>query len=446
MHLATTSFGPRAGRDPGGLTTACASALLLLVASDLMAQEPKPLGPEFQVNTQTTGQQGRSDVASFPDGSFVVVWSDGWGAAGETSIRAQRYAPGGSPVSGEFQVSTYTSYDPTLPRVDGAADGSFVVVWETSVGPEGGGLDISGQRFAADGSPQGGEFIVNSWTEGAQRAPAVASATDGSFVVAWDSYGGYGSDTFTPSIQAQRYDAAGQAVGGQFQVNLTTAGFQKYPSVAVFDDGGFVITWFSTDPHTSIRGRVYSEAGAGGSELEINANPVTVSARAPVAVSGGAFFVTWEGRAPDDSSAIQGRLFSDAGVPLGKELRINSYTENTQARPDIAVAPSGGLLVAWASGGSPEDDSGTSVQARWLRKNGFPSGPEFQANTYTPGSQELPGAGVAADGTFVLTWTSFGSLGTDTDNSVQARRYLLPVLFADGFESGDTSGWSTTIP
>ncbi len=267
----------------------------------------------------------------------------------------------------------------------------------------------------------------------------MASGADGSFVVAWDSYGGSGSDTFTPSIQAQLYDAGGQPVGGQFQVNLTTEGFQKYPSVAVLDDGGFVVTWFSTDPHASIRGRVYSEAGTGGSELEINANPVTVGARAPVAVSGDSFFVTWEGRAPDDSSAIQGRLFSDAGVALGDELRINAYTEDTQARPDIAVAPSGALLVAWDSRGSPEDDSATGVQARWLRRNGSPSGPEFQANTYTESYQGLPAAEVAADGTFILTWTSLGSLGTDTDNSVQARRYLLPVLFADGFEGGDTA-------
>lgn len=52
---------------------------------------------------------------------------------------------------------------------------------------------------------------------------------------------------------------------------------------------------------------------------------------------------------------------------------------------------------------------------------------------------------MVADGNFVAVWASFGSGGTDTsDQSIQMR--LLTVgIFADGFESGDTSAWSSVV-
>jgi len=42
--------------------------------------------------------------------------------------------------------------------------------------------------------------------------------------------------------------------------------------------------------------------------------------------------------------------------------------------------------------------------------------------------------------------SSYGVEGTDTSNpSIQAQRFV-PGWFYDGFESGDTSAWSSTVP
>jgi hypothetical protein len=67
-----------------------------------------------------------------------------------------------------------------------------------------------GQHFASDGSAIGSEFQVNTYTTHSQRSPSVALASDGDFVVVWDSGysnnpGSYGSDTTYTSIQGQRY-------------------------------------------------------------------------------------------------------------------------------------------------------------------------------------------------------------------------------------------------
>jgi hypothetical protein len=63
--------------------------------------------------------------------------------------------------------------------------------------------------------------------------------------VVWDSEGSAGTDSSHSSIQGQRYDSSGSAVGGEFQVNTYTANFQFTPSVAVQTNGDFVVVWHS---------------------------------------------------------------------------------------------------------------------------------------------------------------------------------------------------------
>ena len=72
-------------------------------------------------------------------------------------------------------------------------------------------------------------------------------------------------------------------------------------------------------------------------------------------------------------------------------------------------------------------------------------GGEFQVNTYTTSAQRYPVVQARGD-EFLVAWTSLGSSGDDTIGwSTQARRLAIP-FFADGFESGNTNVWSSTIP
>ena len=57
-----------------------------------------------------------------------------------------------------------------------------------------------------------------------QRYSSVAALNDGGFVVTWSSWVQDGSDF---GIYGQRFDAAGSAVGIEFQINTTTSGEQQ---------------------------------------------------------------------------------------------------------------------------------------------------------------------------------------------------------------------------
>ena len=148
-----------------------------------------PLGPEFRVNTYTSHIQIEPAVATDPAGDFVVAWSSK-GQEGEYAfgVFGQRYAAGGRPLGPEFRVNTYTTGNQRQPAIATDAAGNFVIVW-TDDGQDGSALGVFGQRYTSDGVPSGLEFRVNTTTSFSQRAPSVASDPAGIFVVTWHGNG-----------------------------------------------------------------------------------------------------------------------------------------------------------------------------------------------------------------------------------------------------------------
>ncbi len=176
-------------------------------------------------------------------GEFVVVWEsyEQDGGAGGYGVFGQRFDADGDPVGDEFQVNPYTEGYLTIPAVAADASGRFVVVW-TSEEQDGSGRGIFGQRFAADGQPAGEEFQVNTYTTGRQDFAVVGASAGGDFTAVWSSQEQDGSSY---GSFAQRYDADGNELGGEFRVNGQTVGNQLHSAVAADAAGNFVVTWAS---------------------------------------------------------------------------------------------------------------------------------------------------------------------------------------------------------
>jgi hypothetical protein len=93
-----------------------------------------PAGAEFQVNTYTTLSQGDGfagsiGVAKAPGGSFVVVWDSQGQDGSATGIFMRRFDAAGDPLGGEVAVNTYTTGDQLRPDIAMDGGGNFVVVW-----------------------------------------------------------------------------------------------------------------------------------------------------------------------------------------------------------------------------------------------------------------------------------------------------------------------------
>lgn len=225
-------------------------------------------GNDFQVNTYTHSNQDWPNVAVGPQEDFVVVWQSMYSAGSDArqSIHGQLYDGGGTPIGSQFQINSYTTDVQLLPSAALDSQGRFVVVWFSlgSYGTDNSGGSVQGQRFDESGTPDGGQFQVNTYWTDWQRYPAVAADGQGDFIVAWQSKGSYGTDSSQASIQAQFYDASGKPAGGQFQVNTYTYQDQRAPSVSEVDsEGNFVVVWESrygsgTDNYWSVQAQRFA--------------------------------------------------------------------------------------------------------------------------------------------------------------------------------------------
>jgi hypothetical protein len=411
-----------------------------------------PLGQEFQINTYTTEKQRYPCVAVDAAGNFIAVWESFDQDGSNWSIQGQRYASDGSPVGGEFQINTYTTNQQRNATVGADATGAFVVTWRSdgSYGADTDGLSIQGQRYDSDGSAIGAQFEVNSYTTGSQAHPRVAVEADGDFVVVWDSLGSSGGDTDVHSIQGQRFDSGGSAAGPQFQVNTVTTGIQWYSGVDIDADGDFVVVWDSDTGDgdgKSVRGQRFGSDGvAQGGEFQVNSyttNDQTFPALGVAA--GGSFVVAWDSRLQDGSGyGIFGQRYASDGSPSGDEFQINTYTIDEQFMPAVGLDGSGGFVVTWHSAQSDGDPDANSIQGQKFDSDGTEVGAQFQVNSYTTGAQTYPALGVAADGSFVVAWQSDGQDGDTL--GIFGQRYARDKIFIDGFESGNTSQWSATVP
>ena len=330
------------------------------------ASDGAALGGQFQVNTYTTSTQASPSVAVDADGDFVVVWaSDGSQGtdSARSSIQGQRYASDGSTRGAEFQVNSFTTGRQRYPAVALAPDGDFVVVWQSNGSPDtdSASSSIQGQRFASDGSVLGGQFQVNSYTTSSQGVPAVAVDSDGDFVVVWQSNGSPDTDSSDFSVQGQRYASDSAALGGQFQVNSYTPESQRAPAVALAPDGDFVVVWQNnsspgTDP--SIQGQRYaSEGSALGGQFQVNSLTTNLQVDPVVAVAAdGDFVVVWQSNGPPGtglaSKSLQGRRYTSDGLALGGQVQVNSYTTSFPVLPSVALDADGDFVVVWQSVGS----------------------------------------------------------------------------------------------
>jgi hypothetical protein len=261
-----------------------------------------PVGPEFRVNTFTTGDQYHASVARLnAAGDFVVVWSSAGQDGSGTGLFGQRYSSAGAPLGTEFQVNTYTAGTQYRAAAAGVGGGAFVVAWQDGTAPAGGspGRGIFAQRYDSAGAPLGSEFQVNSYTTGFHGSPAVTSWGN-VVVVAWHSDGHDGSGL---GVFAQRYDGAGAPIGSEFRVNTYTTGDQSYPAFS----SHYFISWQSEGQDGSgsgIYGQLF-ESGFPPSTPEWRFNITTNGSQSRVSTTGHQWgsFLTWESEGQDGSGS-----------------------------------------------------------------------------------------------------------------------------------------------
>jgi hypothetical protein len=394
-------------------------------------------GPEFRVNSYTTSDQYRPRVSVEREGEFVVAWQS-YGQDGDNyGVFGQAFRDDGSRRGNEFRATVATVDRQERPVV--AHDGNeFVVAW-ASYGQDGDGFGVHARRFEKDGTPLGAAFQVNTYTTGYQKVTSVAkdrtAGSRGAFVVVWTDYAqDYGN------VMARRYDENGVPRGGEFRVNVFTPDFQTGGRVGMADDGRFVIVWSSYGQDGASHGVFARRFDAAGNPLsgDVQVNTTASGDEYPngLAVApDGRFVVVWQ-QLDGDAIGIFGRPFNAAGLPQAVEFRANTYTTGQQQLASVAINERGDFAVAWLS--EEQDGSQYGVYGQRFDKFSNRLGQEFRVNTYTTGQQLIPQVGMDEVGNFVVAWASLYQDGSGW--GVYAQRFggiLFPAL---GLDASPTLG------
>ncbi len=179
------------------------------------------------------------DVAMDGAGGFVVAWLRETGA---DAIMARGFDPNGVPVTEPFQVSTAGISSITRPSLAMNSFGCFALAWDGDPN-RAGEDDIHVRLYEPNAAPVGEPFLANTVRLGAQQWPRIAINDANEFVVVWEH--DTGDPDVATEIFARRFGSDGEPVGDPFQLNMYALDRQRYPDVAMADDGSFIATWES---------------------------------------------------------------------------------------------------------------------------------------------------------------------------------------------------------
>jgi len=453
---------PRATPGPLGsprahTTSLIAVALLGLLAVPQDGAASEVVTAQFQVNTVTGSAQYLPAVAADPDGNFILVWESYASASGGDSDGLS--VQGTVAIGAQFQVNTSTTNNQRAPAVAIRPGGDSVVVWQ-SAHVDINNARIMAQRYDTNGVKVGAELTVG--TGGNNVAPSVAMANNGDFVVVWRSNLGVGTDTGpSQSIQGRRFKASSGSFLTQFQVNDVTAGDQDNPVIATDGNGTYLVAWEEPATSTDIAVRYFtadnSADGMPPNAPQETANTYASGPQVAPAVAmapDGRAVVVWETfgsswGSDNNRYSIQYRRLDATGTfSDSDEVQANVFGTDDQRFPAVAMDGSGFFSVVWQSYNQPGDLSDYSIQLRSYTAAGDPlDALDVQANEVVTSTQSYPAQAFFVDGVLLTAWQSNGTIpgGTDT-NGFSIQGTLVDVLlFADGFEMGDTSRWTATV-
>jgi hypothetical protein len=439
-------------------------------------------GAEFNVNSGTAASnQTNPAIAVLPDGGYMAVWQAT--ANGVWEVFGRQYDASGAPVNGQTVLAVTTLGAPwalgagdwqPLPSITTLSDGRVAIAYTT----KGNGYDATVMLYDPATQTTGTPIVVNQTLANDQASPVVTALGNGNFIVTWDSNNNGGPDQTGFSVWGRLYNSEGHALSDEFLINTATAGDQHLPIVVSRDDGSFVVVFVSATDGAPGAGTYgiyaqYFDADGNkvGQQMQINqlayGDQVEVDA---IFLEGGQLYVTWtdKGMADGTGSAIKGRIVDlvetlgleqetpknddpttidyhpstetvvdslppNVGISVNNSDKIGGQTEpgatvtvtDADGKVHTAVADSQGawsiepnpLAVGengYISASDAAGNQGAPVLIRGTALDGYDQLNEStQVNTTIVGDQANPTTTRLADGRIVVIWQGAGTSATE---------------------------------
>ncbi|MEM6794437.1 MAG: PPC domain-containing protein, partial [Acidobacteriota bacterium] len=392
------------------------------------------LGAEFNIDGGTSGGLEEVRSAARVDGSFAVAWSTTSGSFPDASpVAARLFQPDATPATAATQVNTATEGRQFEADITALVNGQFLVAWSNLSAS---GDELSVRSLAANGLPVGSQTQVTQASQGLQSEPSLSADRGDRSVLVWNDS--------RARILARRIDSSGALLGSEFEVSQGGPGDRSTPSVATFRDGGFVVVWTDTagpvpEADGGIVARVFDRNDFGGPAFVVNAQTSGTQRRpSVVADSRGRFRVSWG----TDGQEIAARSFqSTTQIQTGQLVSGRTFSRSTGEHWVYYTfqVPAGQTSLVATLSDLP--DFSPNDADLYLRQGAPPTelvsdcSSTFAGNSLERCVIANPIAGEWWVG--VRGWSG---------GAVDFKLFVDLPFFSDDFESGSTSGWSSSSP
>lgn len=307
----------------------------------------------------------------------------------------------------EMVANAHTLYDQRRSDIAMASDGRFVLVWESGH-QDGDGYGIFARVFDR-GWVDDEDIQVNSSTEGDQTNTVVAMAEDGEFLVSWLSEP---PDPDFPMLLYRVFDETGMPrVDERMYFSTDTVSSSWQMDATAVHDGGYAVVystsvWETSSSRAVVHLQFVDDHGVPPDSYYIVSDD-TWNQDFPAVVSSplGWLVVTWsqwEGTSPPAPKNIVAKRMNQDGTAHGSKYLVSTVEASYKMDPVTAVGPEGNMLSVWSVSVGMESE----INARALASNITPTGPVFQVNSHTEDSQSLPDVAMDFDGSYVIVWMS----------------------------------------
>ena len=242
---------------------------------------------------------------------------------------------------------------------------------------DGAGLGIYMQRYDAAGNALGVETLVNTNTTGDQYEPVIVALANGQYVVAWAQAVENGVEDWTVSVMMQRYNAAGALLGGEIAIQTENLGGNAFGGadasyheldIVQLTGGDLAVSWTrsSFDDGSVAQMSIVTSTGvavAGPLEPEQTVDQLSTLPQQSIVALGNGNVLILYAYTFDNTGAVNvgygevyGRIYDDAGNPVGDEFAIATGTENRRFDLFSSSDGKGGAFVGWVEEGNEAGD------------------------------------------------------------------------------------------
>ena len=313
------------------------------------------LTPEQILNTGTQGNQTEPSVAVNDQGIALIAWQGPWNNLDDQNIIGCLVLNDGSLLTSDVLISTQNTGDQILPMVC-ASDQHFCILWEDKE-YNNAKQTINARYVTPSGEGIKAQQSISDTPKYACRFPSAAMDTEGRMVAVWLE------DRTTNAIRARRFDSDGSPLGASFQINAEPFKSVTCPSVALFQDGGFVVTW-DGDPNLA------------------------------------------------SQDAVRVRWFAPNNTPLSDEVVVHANPQAPQRNPVVSTNTNGSCIIAWESLES-DSDLKTDIWKQCFTPDMHPIGSPGLLNTEVADDQDEVRIFLNANHQFLAVWTSDNHDGSD---------------------------------